>query len=116
MKYIKVPESVRMTNWYGEEVKNQEGEGATVTFKEFVVGRLMDPKFSKDMATILRAFEIKTQAEKMTSLLVLEDVDYDLLLDVVANPSQQAQYNSLISYCLVPFFKAVKDATSVEPV
>ena len=115
MKYIKVTESVKLTNWYGEEMKGQDGVPAVISFKDFVIGRLMDPKFSKDMATILRAFEIKTRAEKMGEYLMLEDADYSLLSDVVSNPSSQAPYNSLISHCLVPFFKAVTEATSIEP-
>ncbi len=116
MKYIKVPESVKLTNWYGEEMKGQDGSPAVISFREFILGRLMDPKLSKDMSTILRAFEIKTRAEKMSEYLMLEDADYALLSDVVSSPSPQAPYNSLISHCLVPFFKAVTEATSIEPV
>jgi hypothetical protein len=116
MKYMKVPADVKLTNWYGEEIKDQKGEPvAPITFYDFIIGRLTDPKFSKDMATILRAFEIKTRAKKMGAYLALEDVDYTALLDVVTEPSPQAPYNSMISHCLVPFFKAVTEATSKEP-
>ena len=116
MKYMKVPANVKLTNWYGEEIKDQKGESAApISFKDFCIGRLMDPKFSKDMATILRAFEIKNRVQKMGEYLMLEDVDYAALLDAVTEPSPQAPYNSLISHCLVPFFKAVTEATSKEP-
>lgn len=115
MKYIRVPADVQLTNWYGEAIKGPDGEQATIKFYDFIVGRLQDPKFAKDMATILRAFEIKTKAEKMGECLALEDVDYNFLQDVVVNPSPQAPYNSMISHCLIAFMKAVTEATSTEP-
>jgi hypothetical protein len=115
MKYIKVPADVQLTNWYGEAIKGQDGNQAVIKFYDFILGRLQDPKFAKDMATILRAFEIKTKADKMTDYLALEDVDYNFLQDVVVNPSPQAPYNGMISHCLIAFMKAVTEAVSTMP-
>jgi hypothetical protein len=116
MKYIKVPEDVKLTTWSGEVMKDQSGEQAVITFKDFVVGRLMDPKFSKDMSTILRAVEIKGRLEKMEKVLMLEDIDFELLADATRSPSPQYSYNPAISHCLVAYLKAITEASSVEPV
>ncbi len=110
MKYIKVPEDVKLTTWHGEPINESNGEQSIIKFKDFVIGRLMDAKFSKDMSTILRAIEIKSRVDKMETELALEDVDWKLLNDVTESPSPQQQYNPNISHCLVPFFMAVTKA------
>ena len=115
MKYIIVPEDIKLTSWAGEVMKDESGQQATIRFKDFIIGRLMDPKFAKDMSTILRAVEIKAKTNGMGKVLALEDVDFELLADVTRNPSPQYSYNPTISHCLVPYLKAITEATSVEP-
>jgi len=115
MKYIMVPGDIKLTSWSGDEMKDSDGNQASITFKDFIIGRLMDPKFSKDMSTILRAVEIKGKGSKMGKILALEDVDFELLADTTRHPSPNYSYNPAISHCLVPYLKAITEASSAEP-
>lgn len=110
MKTIKVPADIVLKTITGQTIVDQDGKEQVATFKDFVYGRLVDPKMGKDMATILRVVKMKDSLDKMQDVLVLDDEDWRLLEAVVREPSPQATYNSAVAHCLVPFFTAITDA------
>ena len=117
MKYIKVLPDITLTRPNGRGLIDETGREVLIplSFKEFVFGRLSDARFSKDMETMLRAFEIKIQIEKMSDYLVLEDADWKLLEEVTKKPDQQTAYRPDIALSQLPFIKAIVDATSTDP-
>lgn len=117
MKYIKVLPDVMLTRPNGRGLIDETGREVMIplSFKEFVFARLMDPKFSKDMETMMRAFEIKTQTEKATDYLALEDADWKLLESVTRSPDQQTAYRPDVALSMLPFIRAIVEASSKDP-
>lgn len=115
MKVIKVQESVVLTNTSGKTLykrdqENPEGEAevAMVTFKEFLYQRLADPKMSKTIDTLRATLRLKNAVDEAENLVKVEEEDWDLLVDVVKEPS--TPYNPTFGYCLLPFIDAVVEA------
>lgn len=119
MKYIEIPAPVEVTNLEGTVIKNEKDEPVTVTFEQFLLGRLTDPKFASNMAQVLIAVEIKTklsEAKKVGGLVLeLENEHYKTLKEVVENPSKEVGYTPGLAHNLVAFMKAVVDAKDQKP-
>lgn len=114
MKYITVPGFVDIFNLTGDRVKDEKGADATMTFAQFVLGRLADPKFGKSMAAVMTAFEIKKQVDAPEDgVVALENEHHKALLDAVESP--ESAYHPAFAQNLVPFMLAVKNATDKKP-
>lgn len=112
MKYMKVLPSIKLTNFFGEAFKDENGEEVFVSFKSFILQRLSDPKFSKNMDLIMSAVQIKNAVDAVEEggELALETSDWNNLVDVIKEPSPQTPYNPLMAHALVPFMKEIVDA------
>lgn len=116
MKYMKVLPNIKLTNLFGEEFKDENGKSVHLSFKDFVLQRLADPKFSKNMDSILSAVQIKNAIEniKEDEVLGLETSDWKNLADAVKEPSPQTPYNSLMSHALLPFMQEIVNAKDTK--
>lgn len=117
MKYIPVPAPVTICDIEGKPVQFANGATEQVTFEKFVLARLTDPKFAVSMATVLSVVAIRDAVKAATSgWLELENEHYDLLRDLVENPSAQAPYPPGLAHNLAPFMVAVvKEARDKKP-
>jgi len=113
MKYIKVPQPVKLVSLFGETFKNKDGSDAELSCQEFILQRLMDSKFGAGMESITSAFQIKQAVEEShdSDTIKLENKDWELLADVIKTPSQGNQYNTNLSHCLLKLMKAITNAT-----
>jgi hypothetical protein len=114
MKTIVIPSNIILKTITGQTIVNDQGEVQTATFKDFIMGRLIDDKMAKDMSTILRVVKMRDGLDKVmadsATEWVIDDEDWRLLEDVVRNPGPSSRYNPAIAHCLVPFFLAVTEA------
>lgn len=111
MKYMKVLDSVELTDVFDKAVVDEKGEPVKLTFEQFVLGRLSDPQFSKNMDMVMSAFQIKQALDKCNGTLELETSDWNNLVEAVKNPSPQTAYHPLYAVNLVPFMKEIINAT-----
>lgn len=114
MKYIKNLEPILLTNFHGESFKDEDGSPAQMTLKMFLLTKLADPKFGRDMESITSAFQIKKAVNESgddAEYYEIETTDWEVLSSVVKTPSTQNHYNPVLSHCLIPFMKAITGAT-----
>jgi hypothetical protein len=117
MKYIIIPPHVPIEQLDGTPVKNGPTQ-LKITFREFMIGRLADPKWGSSADHVLNAGEIRTQVRGMPDIggvLVLETEHWKQLLEVTNSPSPQVPYNPQIAHCLSTFIKAVQNAKDEKP-
>lgn len=115
MKYVKVLDDIKLVDLNDNEVA-PEGKQLEISFKDFVLGRLSDPKFAKSMDMVFSALQIKQSLKDLEGdVLVLDTSDWQNLLEVVKEPSPQATYHPLYAFNLVPFMKAIVEATDNKP-
>ena len=112
MKYIPVPAPVLVCDIEGQPILFQ-GKEETITFDKFVLARLTDPKFAVTMANVLAAVAIRDAVKGIRgNVLELENEHYELLKDLIQNPSKEAAYPAGLAHNLAPFMLAiVKDAS-----
>jgi len=109
MKIVTIPEpiSVDFSTTDGEKIK-QEFKFQDMMFNNVLV----DTKFGKDMKSILAAVNIKNvilkAVENNASEFMLDDAEWQLLKDVVEEPT--GGYNPAIVIHLTPFLLAVTQA------
>lgn len=117
MKYIPVPAPVMVCDIEGNPIMFANGQSETITFEKFVLARLTDPKFAVSMANVLAAVSIRDAVKAIRDgVLEVENEHYDLLRDLVQNPSAQAAYPAGLAHNLAPFMIAiVKDAKDKRP-
>lgn len=120
MKYIVVQPPIAITNIAGDRLPDERGEPAEVSFKDFVLARLVDAKFTdglQGMEAALLVFETRNRVlaefERKDDVLALEDEQYKRLAKSVAEPT--GGYNPQIQHNLPPFLLAVRDASSTDP-
>ena len=117
MKYMRVLDTITLKNVFGKVVSAEDEDGnktdAALSFKDFVLGRLLDAKFSKDVEGVMSAMQIKQAVDQADKVLALETSDWTKLLDAVKNPS--GGYNPAIAISLVPFMKEIINASDEEP-
>lgn len=120
MRYVKLVPDVGLKTYDGSEIK-QEGTDtqAKATFKGFIEGRLREPQFGQDFewvmaaTNIAKAFDIAK--EDGVDYLTLEEADWSKLVQVVKSPEKGRGYVPEIVVNLVPFFRAVVDASTDRP-
>lgn len=112
MKYIKIPEPVSLFNIVtGETMLDEKGGSDVRTFERFVLERLVDPKWGTSVKMIMMAAKISEQAKGANGVLVLEDADYDELKQVTETPDPRLPYDQRSAHCLIPFMKAIAEAS-----
>ena len=111
MKYMKVLDSIELTDIFGTVIVDENGEPIKLSFEKFILGRLSDPQFSKNMDMVMSAFQIKQAVDKCDDILELETSDWTRLVEAVKNPSAQAAYHPMYATKLVPFMKEIINAT-----
>jgi hypothetical protein len=116
MKYIKLePKEVQLTNLTGVVVKDEYGEHITVTFKNFLLERLVDDTFTKGAKSLMLAFDIKQAIDRADTVLVLENDQYSTLKSVLESPKHSFGHG-LVAHSYVPFIKAfLEKATDTDP-
>lgn len=111
MKYIKKLNPVTLTNLQNTPFEDENGAPITMTIQSFILQRLIDSKFGTGMEGLLSATQIKTAVEESGDYIELETKDWELLSNVVRQPSSDQQYNPNIAHCLVPIIQAILNAT-----
>jgi hypothetical protein len=98
-----------LINIVGEQLKDESGAPLTITFRQFLLGRLVDPAFAKDMTAVLSAVQIKEAVEKSNGVIALESADWERLRDATKAP-QGGGYNPTVAHCLAGYMRAIVDA------
>ena len=116
MKYMRMLENITLTNVFGQVIQAEDEEGnkqdAVLSFKDFILGRLLDSKFSQNVESVMSAMQIKEAINKADKVLELETSDWAKLVEVVKAPS--GGYNPTIAVSMVPFMKEVINASDKE--
>lgn len=115
MKYIKVLEDIPIFNLSGDRMIGDDGSPAIVTFRQFVLGRLGDPKFSEDIHAIIAAVEIKKQLDYANGVLALENDHHQRLAAVTERPSPQSAYHPAVAFNLLPYMQAITNPADAPP-
>ena len=121
MRYIMTPnDTIPLTRFDGTPFyKEGTKEQATMTFEAFMHGRLRDPKFGASMdavhaaATIAHAMREATDDDK--PYFVIDEADWNILVDAVKNPSQGTTYSPEVAACVIPFFDVIANASKERP-
>jgi hypothetical protein len=111
MKYITIPKPIELFSIQGDRIQDEHGVPQNMTFDQFVLGRLVDPAFGSDMAAVCSVVEIKTQSKAANGVLALENADWERL----AEATRHGKYHPLVAHCLLPFMKAITEASSTKP-
>ena len=116
MKYIPVPAAVEIIDIEGNPLKFA-GETEKLTFEKFVLARLTDPQFAGSMANVMAAVSIRDAVKSASAGFVeIENEHYELLSQIVKNPSPAAGYPPGLAHNLVPFMRAiVNEALDKKP-
>lgn len=115
MRYMKEVPTVTMKDINDNEIKDENGDPVEITFKGFILQRLVDSQFAANMDMIMSAFQIKTALNGHKSgQIALETTDWEKLVEAVRNPAAGSQYHPLLAINLVPFMREIVDATE-EP-
>lgn len=113
MKYIKVLEPIVLKNLFDKDIVQTDEGGkkfaSSMSFKNFLLQRVGDQKLSADMESLETVVRLKKAIDSADTHVELETSDWKALLEVVKNPS--SPYNPLFAYCLLPFMKAVEQAS-----
>jgi len=126
MRYIVAPNpsTIEITDINDEPLRDQMGRplSAEMTFKQFVMQRLVDPAFvdgKKGADGVLVVVEAKTALKKQSfdsgAVIELEDDHYDRLLKATNEP-QSGPYDLRIAHCLAPFIEAIRNVSKTAPV
>ena len=115
MKYMKMVDNVKLIDVFDKKIVDEGGKSLEISFKEFILGRLSDPQFSKGMDMVMSAFQIKQAVNRGNGSLELETSDWKHLVEAVKNPSPQTAYHPMYAVNLVPFMKEIINATD-EPI
>jgi hypothetical protein len=118
MKYISLLPDVLLTDIQGEPIKGKGGEQVVANHREFILGRLGDPKWGTSTELLFIAYDIRRTVLELPDdavALPLENDHHKKLADVTREPSPQAPYNPHVAHNLVPFAKAITDNATDEP-
>ena len=111
MKYMKMLDPVKLTDVNDTRIVDDSGKDLEVSFTQFVVGRLSDPKFSTSMDMIMSAWEIKqAMKESDNGVVAMDTAHWEKLAEVVKNPSPQNPYHPMYAINLLPFMQEVVNA------
>jgi len=115
-RFIKVPKDIHITDLRTGEQLFLGQAGSSVpwisTFKDFICGTLLqDARFGRTAANVLSGAEIR--AALIGEVVQLDEDDYELLKSVLQTP--EVGYRPEVAIQLVPFFRAILDATTADP-
>ncbi len=122
VRYIRIPKDIALVDTVSGDpmLSGDPPTQMTVTFKSFLCGTLLrDTKFGKTVATVISAAAIRTAIESPKiynngyTFIAIEGADYDILKAVLEAP--ETGYNPVIAIQIVPFFRAILDATTTDP-
>jgi len=113
MKYIVSVESVDLMALNGDPILDEHENQAKMTFKQFVLNRLTEPLFGKTYEDVLSATRVRQCLDEFDGVLALETADWERLVKTVKAP--EGAYNPLVAFNLVPFMKAVMEASDTKP-
>ncbi len=119
MRYITVPPLVTLTSLAGEILRDERGDAACVSFKQFALSRLLDSAFARQgMAGAVATLAIREQLLRSEpgEALAIDDSHWELLSQVTSKPSPHAAgvldpyYAPAILHNMVPYMKAICEA------
>jgi hypothetical protein len=113
VRYIPIQPDIALTNIEGDPVNNEKGDQITISFKRFVLARLMNPQFTQTMDGVLVAVQIKQAVEAATDVIEIETEDWKRLVEATKSP--HGGYNAQVAHCLAPFMKAITEASEKRP-
>lgn len=115
MHYIKIPQEVELTTIDGTPVHDKKGP-IKVTFEEFLLARLVDPKFTRTSRGIFASLDIKQSLKTANGTLAIDtDPHFTTLKTVVEEPSPETGYPPALAHNFAPFIKAILEASTEEP-
>lgn len=109
MRYIKIPEPIQL---------KVPGTGELVdkptTFQEWLATTVLsDAKLGKTAKSLMAVADIQQKVEESNGVLDLNDNEWELLKDVVENPTNG--YNTPVGVQLVGFLRAFLNAPDEKP-
>ncbi len=119
MMYIEMLPPIAMCEISGTPIE-QNGKPWEVTMEDFIHGRLVDKSVvssterlfaSVDMRDALRELGASTDAK----YLALETKHWEYLRDATKDPHAETGYNHIIGHNLIPFMKAIINASDKKP-
>ena len=114
-RYIQVPADITLVDIAtGVTLMNAGSAPLTISFKSFICGTLLkDPKFGKTVSNVIAGAGIRAVLEAGGQVLKLDGDDYELLKSVLEAP--ETGYRAEVAIQIVPFFRAILDATTTDP-
>jgi hypothetical protein len=115
-RYIKIPTDIAIVDIEtGQPVlRAPNSVPMVISFKNFICGTLLkDPAFGKTVAAVIAGAGLRAAMETSQQVLKIEGDEYELLKKVLEAPD--SGYRSEIAIQLVPFFRAILDATTTDP-
>jgi hypothetical protein len=116
-RYIKAPQDITIVDLSTNQPlflsQGDQNVPWVISFAGFVSGTLLrDPKFGKTAANVLSGGVIRG-ALNSKDVIQLDGDDYELLKSVLETPENG--YKPEVAIQLVPFFRAILDATTTDP-
>jgi len=125
MRFLTIPAPVPLVDLFGTVLIEQTtGKPATMSLKNFLLGRLTDPKFiagKKGLEGSIIVLEAKQRIDKFSdeagAIGELEDEEWRRLKDAAVEPD--SDYNQgewpRIRHCVVPLIQAIVEAKTTPP-
>ena len=111
---ILVPQDITCESIDGRPVTDPSGNPVVVSFASFIKGRLCDPVFGAGMHSLVCQSDILIASRdcKPNESMVIDLDSYQLLLAAVESPTNP--YEPLIAASLLPYMRAIKEASKVS--
>lgn len=115
-RYFRILARIDLETADGEPLRTADGTVATATHVEFLRSRTMDGVFGKDMAGAVISREIRTELKGKSEgdIVILDEDAWLLLVEAIKRP-QTLFYNTEVAPQIVPFMRAVVDASAEAP-
>ncbi len=120
MRYLVVPPLVTLRNLAGDELNDETGAPAAVSFSQFTLSRLTDLLFAlegMDGALAVVAISKELVRAAPGSVLLLDDAHWHLLARATKRPTPNPSglidpyYSPVILHNMVPYMKAICEAS-----
>ena len=121
MRYVKKLADVKLATYDGTPIMLSEtdNEQATSSILDFMVTRLRDPKFGASADTVMSANRIaqsiRDTRETDLPYVAIEELDWNVLVEVTKKPTQGMEYRPEVAANLASFMDAIINASSTRP-
>jgi len=101
---------IKLIDVFDRQLVDDKGTELTLSFKQFILRRLLDPRL-KDMEAKISIWQIKQAIkDEQAFQYALETTDWVRLEEIVKDPEGAAAYDVQWEHSCIPFMKAIVDA------